>query len=61
MIKVDITTHNFTKGEVKYDVKDSDGNVLEDAIAIDDQNNIKVKVEASDNASGSGIKEYVYL
>ena len=29
MIKVDITTHNFTKGEVKYDVKDSDGNVTE--------------------------------
>ena len=29
MIKVDVTTHNFTKGEVKYDVKDSDGNVTE--------------------------------
>lgn len=29
MIKVDITTHNFTKGEVKYDVKDEDGNVTE--------------------------------
>ena len=40
--------------------KDSDGNILEDAISIDDQNNIKVKVDASDNASGSGIKEYVY-
>ena len=38
--------------------KDTDGNVLEDAIYVDEQNNIKVKVEASDNDSGSGIKEY---
>ena len=28
-IKVDITTQNFTKGEVKYDVVDEDGNVTE--------------------------------
>ena len=28
-IKVDITTHNFTKGEVKYDVTDENGNVTE--------------------------------
>lgn len=27
-IRTDITTHNFVKGEVKYDVKDSDGEVL---------------------------------
>ena len=41
--------------------KDADGNVLEDAIYVDEQNNIKVKVEASDNDSGSGIKEYTYM
>jgi len=29
MIKTDITTHNFVKGEIKYDVKDADGNVTE--------------------------------
>ena len=29
MIKVDVTTHNFTKGEVRYDVKDGEGNVTE--------------------------------
>lgn len=28
-IKVDITTHNFTKGEVKFDVVDEDGTVTE--------------------------------
>lgn len=28
-IKPDITTHNFVKGNVKYDVKDEDGNVTE--------------------------------
>lgn len=28
-IKVDITTHNFTKGEIKYDVKDETGAVKE--------------------------------
>ena len=41
--------------------KDADGNVLEDAIYVDEQNNIKVKVEASDNDLGSGIKEYTYM
>ena len=29
MIKTDITTHNFVKGEIKYDVKDEDGTVTE--------------------------------
>lgn len=29
MIKVDITTHNFTKGEIKYDVVDETGKVTE--------------------------------
>lgn len=28
-IRTDITTHNFVKGKVKYDVKDSNGNVTE--------------------------------
>ena len=41
--------------------KDADGNVLEDAIYVDEQNNIKVKVDASDDDSGSGIKEYTYM
>ena len=32
MIKVDITTHNFTKGEVKYDVLDTDGKTVKETI-----------------------------
>lgn len=32
MIKVDITTHQFIKGDVKYDVLDSDGSVKETII-----------------------------
>lgn len=41
--------------------KDTDGNVLEDSIYVDEQNNIKIKVDASDNETGSGIKEYMYM
>lgn len=31
-IRVDITTHNFTKGEVKYDVLDTDGTTVKETI-----------------------------
>ena len=32
MIKVDITTHNFTNGKVKYDVLDADGKTVTETI-----------------------------